>query len=391
VATRVGAGFSQLGNPLEAGRQAAEQAMKPLDGKKPDLVVLFSTTGLEPGQVLTGVRAMTGEAPLVGGCSTGVITSQGAFNSGVAVLALSSDEMQVLTDIVQDVAQDPARAGRALVRQLRARKGGAYQLANELLLALVAFQPGEVMVRVVLSAGDIGGPLCRLVGGAARDPSGQIERPVFLNGEAYQNAVGAALLLTPRPVGVGVRHGYRPISRPLVVTRSEESVIYELDGAPAFQAYVEQFPDRPELALESFGQFAMDYPVGLSQIGREYIIRDPFAARSDGALECGGPIPAHAVVQIMSGDQETMLQAAREAAAEAMQPLGGRRPLLAFVFSCVSRLEYLGPAAQEEVAVIREVVGSKTPLVGLFSFGEIAAQLNSPPNLHNKTVVVGVI
>jgi hypothetical protein len=392
MATQIGIGFSQLDSPLEAGHRAAEQALEPLAGQEPDLVVLFSTTDLKPSEVLAGVRAVAGEVPLVGGCSTGVIVPQGPFRSGVAVLALRSEEIQVVADIAPGASEDPVGSSRALVRGLQAwKKEEAYRACNGLLLALVGALGSRAEAMVVEAMGDELRPLFRLVGGGARDPSGQITHSLFLNYEAHSEAVAAALFLTPGPVGVGVRHGYEPLSRPLVVTRAEGNVIYELDGRSAFQAYVDQFPDHPELTLQNFGQFALDHPLGLPQMGREYMVRDPFGARPDGALECAGMVPAQAVVRIMTGNRETMIQSAREAAVEAMQPLGGRRPLLALVFSCVSRLAYLGPAAQQEVAAIREVIGPETPAIGLFSFGEIAAQLDNPPIFQNKTVVVGVI
>jgi hypothetical protein len=353
--------------------------------------VLFCTIDLEPGQVLTGVRAVAGEVPLIGGFSTGVIVPQGAFSSGVAVLAICSEEMQVLTDIAPGFSQDPERAGRALVRRLWTEEEEAHQSANGLLLALESVQDSEAMVRVIEAMGNELKPLWQLVGGRAIDPTERIKRPIFLNDEAYGDAVAVALLVTPGPVGVGVRHGYKSLGRPLVITRAQGNILYELDGRSAFQAYTRQFPDHPELTLENFGRFAQRYPLGLPQVGREYIVRDPFDAQLDGALECAGTLPPHAVVRIMAGNQETLIQAAREAAMEAMQLLGGRRPLLALVFSCVSRLAYLGAAAQEEVAAIREALAPETPLIGLFSFGEIAAQLDRPPTLHNKTVVVATI
>ena len=391
MATQVGIGFSQLANPLEAGQWATRQALEPLTGREPHLVMLFSTADMEPGQMLAGVRAVAGEVPLVGGCSTGVIAPPGTFSSGVAVLALYSDEIQVATDIAPGLSQDPMGGGQALVQRLRARTEEARRATRGLLLTLLSIQESLGLVTVIEAMGNELGPLGRLIGGGVQDPSGRVTRPTFLNGEMHGDAAATALFLTPGPVGVGVRHGYKPLSRPLVITRVQGNILYELDGRPAFQAYVEQFPDHPELVPENFGQFASDYPLGLPQLGREYIVRDPYGARPDGALACAGLLPEHAVVRIMVGNRATLIQSAREAAVEAVQPLEGRRPLLALVFSCVSRLAYLGPAAQEEIAAIREVVGSETPLIGLFSFGEVAAQPDSPPTLHNKTVVVGVI
>jgi hypothetical protein len=393
MTTQVGVGFSQLNNPTEAGRQAAQQALEPLDNREPHLVILLIASDIKQDQalaMLAEVRAVTGEAPLIGGCNSGIIVSQGAFTSGMAVLALRSDEIQVVTDMVADVKQNPARNGRSLVRRLRARRKEKHRASNELLLTLLDAQHG-VSTTLVEAMGDELGPLCRLVGGGIMDSTRQITRSTFLNGETVEDVVVAALLLTPGLVGVRGRHGYKPLGRPLVVTRSEGDVVYELDGRSAFQAYTEQFPDDPELVLENFGSFAMDYPLGIPQMGREYIVRDPLQARPDGSLEFGGPIPENAVVRIMNGDRKTLIQSAKESAMEAMYLLKGRRPLLALVFSCITRLNYLGEAAQEEVAVIREVVGAETPLIGIFSFGEVGAQSDGPPTFHNKTVVVGII
>jgi hypothetical protein len=394
MTTQVGLGFSQLDNPVEAGRQAAQQALVPLANKKPSLVSLLIASGIEQKQalaVLAEVRAVTGEAPLIGGCNSGIIVSQGAFRSGVAVLTLRSDEIKVATNIAPDFSRNPAKEGRALVRGLRAQPKGMPRNENELLLALLAQQgEGEALTTMVEAMGDELGPLCRLAGGAILDDSGRVTRSTFLDGEAYEGVSVAALLSTPGPVGVRGRHGYKPLGGPLVVTRAKGNIIYELGGRPAFQAYIEQFPDYPELTLENFNRFALDHPLGIPQIGREYIIRDPWT-RPDGSLECAGSIPENAVVRIMEGNRKTLIQSAREAAMEARYLLKGQRPLLALVFSCISRLNYLGEAAQDEVAVIREVVGAETPLIGIFSFGEVGAQSDGPPTLHNKTMVVGII
>jgi hypothetical protein len=386
MTTQVGVGFSQLDNPVEAGRQAAQQALQPLANRKPNLVLLLITSGMEQEQVLAvlaEVRAVTGAAPLIGGCNSGIIVSRGAFTSGVAVLALRSDEIQVVTDIVTGVDQNPARNGRSLVRRLRAQRKETHRTSNELLLTLLDIQQDGLSTMVETMGNELG-PLCRLVGGGIMDSTGRITRSTFLNGEAYRKAVATALLLTPGPIGVRGGHGYKPLGRPLVVTRSEGDVVYELDGRSAFQAYVEQFPEHPELVLENFGSFAMNYPLGIPQMGREYIVRDPLQARPDGSLEFGGPIPENAVVRIMEGDRKTLIQSAKESAMEAMYLLKGRHPLLTLVFSCITRLNYLGEAAQEEVAVIREVVGAETPLIGIFSFGEVGAQSDGPPTFHNK-------
>ena len=143
MATQTGVGFSQPGVPLEAGRCATEQALEPLSGREPALVVLFSTTDLEPGQVLAGVRAAAGEVPLIGGCGTGVVVSQGAFRIGVVVLALRSEEMQVVVDIAPRVRHDPMRASQTLARRVWGGGGEPRVGRNGLLLALMSNLKGK--------------------------------------------------------------------------------------------------------------------------------------------------------------------------------------------------------------------------------------------------------
>jgi hypothetical protein len=211
-----------------------------------------------------------------------------------------------------------------------------------------------------------------------------------LNEAQYADAIGATLFLTPGPIGVGVRHGYQPLGRPLVVIRIEGNILYELDGKTAFEAYAEQLQD-PTLTSENFAKVAENHPVGLPQMGREYIIRDPYASGPNGSLHLAGQLPKHAVVRIMKGDRESLLNSARQAAEDAMAGLGGKPPLFALVFDCITRVNYLGEAASVEIETIQQVLGPETPVIGLVSFGEIAAQPYSPPAFHNKAVVVGVV
>ena len=172
MTTQVGVGLSQFVDPVEAGRRAAEQAVEPLTGRDPDLVVLFSTTDLDPRQVSAGVRSVTGKAKLIGGCSAGIIVSQGAYRSGVAVLALRSEKMCMAADVTPEASQDAAQASQILVRRLVAQRDKACQNVNELLLILAADQESEVIITEVRAIGDEVGPLCQLVGGGTVSPSG---------------------------------------------------------------------------------------------------------------------------------------------------------------------------------------------------------------------------
>ncbi len=92
---------------------------------------------------------------------------------------------------------------------------------------------------------------------------------------------------------------------------------------------------------------------------------------------------------MMTGDKDALLAAARVAAERAVKGLAGHPPAAAVVFDCISRLQYLQDDAMTEIEIIREMIGRETPLIGMFSYGEIAPPPESGLTvLHNKTVVI---
>jgi len=90
----------------------------------------------------------------------------------------------------------------------------------------------------------------------------------------------------------------------------------------------------------------------------------------------------------MRGDKESVISAARRAAEDAMNMMARREAGAAIVFDCVSRLQLLGDKAKDELQAIRDVVGKDVPLIGFFTFGEVATGRTGPPAFCNKTVVV---
>jgi hypothetical protein len=192
------------------------------------------------------------------------------------------------------------------------------------------------------------------------------------------------------PIGVGVGHGFKPARRPLVVTRSAGNLVYELNGQPAFEVYWKMWGDElPQADSPELSATLKRHPLGLPQIGGEYLVRDPAGIRPNGAIEFAAPVPENAVVHVMNGDHEDIFAAACAAAQQAIDGLAGRPVAAVIIFDCVSRLGMLGDVAGVEIEHIRNVIGNETPCVGFFSWGEIAA----PPGLalaalHNKAVVV---
>jgi methyl-accepting chemotaxis protein len=95
-------------------------------------------------------------------------------------------------------------------------------------------------------------------------------------------------------------------------------------------------------------------------------------------------------VSILDGEVDSMIAAAAEAAREAKDALGGRRPAAAIVFDCVCRGMILGDDFGREIDAIRGQLGD-VPVLGFLTYGEIARYPGRASGWHNATAVVVAI
>jgi hypothetical protein len=385
---KIGAGSSRTHNPEQAGRQAVENALAQLSGQTPKVILLASTEDLDPDQILAGARSAAGAGvPLVGGCSSGVIVTGETFTQGVAALAICSEDIEVITGSVSEASQDTEDKVHKLMQSLGPAEENEHS-RNGLVVSWTSVQdhrPGATD-DIIRHMGDSLNSKAHLIGGLMKGPH---NRSTFLNDEVQLLGSANAALLTTGSVGVGVKHGYAPYGQKRVVTKSKDNIIYEIDHKPVIDVYAEELPFQ-QLALENFGKYALDYPLGIPQENGEHLIRDPYAVQPDGSVLVPVPIPEQTTVQIMLGNRNTLILAAKEAARQAKNQIKGE-PLFALVFSCVSRLNYLGVGVKAELISIQAIIGMKTPVIGCFSHGEIAVVSPDVASLHNKTVVVGLI
>lgn len=199
----------------------------------------------------------------------------------------------------------------------------------------------------------------------------------------------AVLALTDLPSGIGVAHGWLPISDAFKVTEAEGNVIHTLDWRPAYQVYREVVAAHSgrDFDAESFFAIAKAYPFGIARLGAEMVVRDPLQARGD-ALVCVGEVRQGAYVHILHGDQASLLAAASQARALAEVALGGHAAHARVFVDCISRVLFLEDDFHRELA---EVGNADLPMIGALSIGEIANNGDDYLEFYNKTAVVGLI
>src|SRR6185295_2355942 len=119
----------------------------------------------------------------------------------------------------------------------------------------------------------------------------------------------------PRPIGAGIRHGWRPYGPPTMVTKAAGAVALELEYESAFDVYSRQVTGKGDsVTKDSFAAFARTHPLGIPQADGEHVIRDPLAVDPGGGLRCVAEVPDGCLVRVMEGDPEALLSAALAAA-----------------------------------------------------------------------------
>lgn len=389
MATWVGIGHSRAAESFRAGEEAAAQALERMSHPPADLVFLFGSIRYDQETLLRGVASQIFRTPLVGCSTAGEILPEGPAHRSVVAMAIRSDTLRAATGLGAGLRDNPRQAGReAAAAAVGARLQGPH--------GFLMFPDGLTGngAEAVRGAQDVLGLSFPIAGGSAADDFGFSRTYQYHGGHAYTNAVSGVLLAGPIALGIGARHGWKPLGKPRKVTRSAGNVVRELEGLSAVNLYETYFgkaasPQRSE----ALAAMSIVYPLGMPIPGEEeYLLRNVQRVDPAGALVYAGEVPEGAEVRLMMGSKAQALAASRRAAEQAKLAISPRKPTFALVFSSCSRSRLFGRRLGQEIRTIRQVLGEEVPFAGFYDYGEqapmTAAGFRGRSYLHNETLVV---
>jgi hypothetical protein len=242
---------------------------------------------------------------------------------------------------------------------------------------------------IVRGAYSVLGAEVPLVGGCAGDDLKMKRTFQLHDGRVLTDAVVAAAIASDAPFGIGVHHGWRTVGEPMVVTSSAQNRVFRLDDRPALDVYLQRLdaPAEAQRDHDAFTRFALTHPLGLNRrSGEEHVRFVADADFADRSLGCIAEVPQGALAWIMEGDAASVLDATDAACADALEPLGERRPIGLLAFDCIARRGVLGEGIAQEVSrVAAQADGA--PVAGFYTYGEIARTAGMS-GFHNQTLVV---
>ncbi|WP_445733401.1 FIST signal transduction protein [Mariniflexile sp.] len=230
-------------------------------------------------------------------------------------------------------------------------------------------------------------PHVSITGGLAADGSNFNETFIINDGEIVDKTI-VALGLNGEDLRVGFssKGGWDSFGIERHVTKSVKNVLYELDGMPALEIY-KSFLGEEAHDLPSSGLL---FPLSLRVYENSMpVVRTILAiSEADQSLTFAGNIPQGAYVRLMKANIDRLIKGAQDSAIGANKELKDTSDL-AILISCVGRRLVLKQMVEEEIEVVREVLGDKPCITGFYSYGEIAPFGEfSPCELHNQTMTI---
>jgi hypothetical protein len=194
--------------------------------------------------------------------------------------------------------------------------------------------------------------------------------------------------------GIGVAHGWHPVSEPFKITSSNSNTLHSLGGKPAYEVYRQIVANVSNTNVDefSFDAFAKKYPFGVVKIADELLVRDP--VKCDGAsIEFLGELPLNSFVYVLKGDVQSLLAGAKKSRSIAEEVYNQRTNKsneitpVTFFIDCITRAQFLGENFKDEL----EIASGGARLIGALTLGEIANSGHDYLEFYNKTSVIGLL
>jgi hypothetical protein len=373
-------GVAQALDGREAGLQAAHQALNRIGAATPDFGIVIASHQYQAREVVNGINSLLSDVPVIGFSASAGLSANGLHPHSVIVALLSGD-IQAETHWMPGYAQSGRDTGSKLMQLADARlegqsllffadgfNGDAEQFCGSI-------QTNSMPLAGALSSGDLHtGTTYQIAGN-----------------QTGSGSLAAAFLRGNLRIGIGYDHGWDPVGSQFRVTRSRGFWLRTLNGRPASETYAQLFgyPAR-DWAFPPLNHLVRLYPLGVEQ-GDELIVRAPIRVEADGSFRMNANIRDGIDAYLLVGSRMACEKAAGQAAQQALLQLGGAKPAFALVLVDIAWQMLLKAQPGAELAAVQEILGSRIPVAGGYTLGQIVpGNGKTSPRFLNQHIVVMV-
>ncbi|MDW3193441.1 MAG: FIST C-terminal domain-containing protein [Cytophagales bacterium] len=225
-------------------------------------------------------------------------------------------------------------------------------------------------------------------GGLAGDGPDFVKTVVGLNATPSENKVVAVGFYGGSiKVGYGSFGGWDTFGHTRRITRSEENVLFELDGKPALDLYKNYLGEKAKDLPASGLLFPLS--IKTDENASDELVRTILSVNEEEkSLTFAGDIPEGGEARLMKANFESLYEGASKAAENSISILKDKAQL-ALLISCVGRKLILKQHTEDEVESVREVIGEEAMMTGFYSYGELGPDRQGDScYLHNQTMTI---
>ncbi|MBA6232734.1 MULTISPECIES: FIST signal transduction protein [unclassified Colwellia] len=348
--------------------------------EKANLVLLFGNRDLVKNEaIMADIRCHYPKADIIGCTTAGEIQGIKIYDDSLCLTAIEFDHSFIsvqsasitnssVLEVVKNLADGLDKEG---LRYVMVLSDGHQINGTELVNALQASLPEDILI----------------TGGLAGDGTNFNETLVWHNSATELGQIVLVGFYGERlSLGYGCIGGWDAFGPDRTITKSKSNVLYELDNLPALALYKRYLgPHADDLPAS-----ALLFPLVL-KIDNKRMTRTILSINEeDGSMTFAGDVPEGATVQLMRANTSSLIDGAEIAAEHALSRIPANYSNgLAILISCVGRRIVLGNYCEEEVEVVKDILGEKWAYTGFYSYGELSPMLNSEAcALHNQTMTI---
>lgn len=379
--------FTNQKNAQVAGDELGTQIAEKMEGHIPHVVILFASSTYDFSVLLSSIKSLCNPEIIVGSSSAGEFTSQNFGTDSACAVAIHSTDLKFSAGLARGIKNSRAAVTETLYKSLSGAQNYQFQYHSAMIFADALSGYTDELIDLLTEKT---GGMYQFFGGGSGDNANFKRTDVFLNDQIATDSAVILEILSDKPIGVGVSHGWHPTGQKMRVTETDGMALISLNAMPAVDVF-------SEYALETNQSFDKEDPIPFflhNVLGIEtaegYKLRVPLGINEDGSVLLASDIPDGSYVSFMSTDADSASAAALDAAESALKQMEGVKPHVALFFDCVATRLRMGKDFNFELAQVKDTLQAIN-YVGCNTYGQVARVNGQFSGFHNCTAVVCII
>ncbi len=414
----VGTGFSKNKDAYSAAKEAAQQALKGLNGKEPTISYVFFSGEYDPYRLSDGLKEVLGNTEFVGGLGDRAIYNDQVLDQGVVVASIQSDFIHVGVASADNTSDNAFEAAKKVTKDALSKLSidsyidpymQALRLKGGDIRGIVKIQPYYINVfvngfklpkmgeegKIILGISEIVGRQIPIWGGSFETALEKVLTKYDIyslhSGKVMKDGLIVVFTVTSLLYGYSMAHGAKKSGQLDVITKTSFGgyVVDEISGQKPVDWYAKKLNMDKKKFVDNVMTLGLTqrWPIGMVDNLGNVIIRGggvPTGASGE-SLAYVAPVIEGSPIYLMDGDPKNLVSATDQIVDNVQQYTEEKAPpKLVLVTSCLTRRGVMQDKFPNDLKNLKNGFGG-APLVGFTTSGEIGSAEGDLANCHHLT------